>query len=306
MIYVSDLAPLAVLSETTEPGTLAVISMIEGPSYRSLGATMAIMPDGTNIGTLSSGCIESDLVHHAEEARETGKPITVRYGIGSPFLDIQLPCGGTLEVTLIHAPDQKILREVAQRTSQRVSCTLNINCKTGALSISDTGNTGMENDIFSIGILPELRFIVFGKGPEALTFASLTQTSSFENILLSPDKQMCEQAEKSGCQTQHLIKPEFPSNLSIDERTAILLFFHDHDWEPPILKDVLSSSAFFIGAQGSKRARQALIYELEAMGVTKSELANLRGSIGLIPSARDSRTLAISVLAEVLDASREA
>jgi xanthine dehydrogenase accessory factor len=40
--------------------------------------------------------------------------------------------------------------------------------------------------------------------------------------------------------------------------------------------------------------------ELEAMGMTQGERAKLRGPIGLVPSARDARTLAVSVLAEVL------
>ena len=39
------------------------------------------------------------------------------------------------------------------------------------------------------------------------------------------------------------------------------------------------------------------------MGATKSELARLQDKIGLIPSARDPKTLAISVLADVVDKS---
>jgi xanthine dehydrogenase accessory factor len=41
--------------------------------------------------------------------------------------------------------------------------------------------------------------------------------------------------------------------------------------------------------------------ELEGMGLTEEQRARLRGPIGLVPSARDARTLAVSVLAEVLD-----
>jgi xanthine dehydrogenase accessory factor len=36
------------------------------------------------------------------------------------------------------------------------------------------------------------------------------------------------------------------------------------------------------------------------MGMTETERMRLRGPIGLVPSARDARTLAVSVLAEVL------
>ncbi|WP_162652808.1 XdhC family protein [Lentilitoribacter sp. Alg239-R112] len=300
MIYVSDIDPLKALSSADEPGTLAIITSIEGPSYRPLGAMMAILADDSNVGTLSSGCIESDLLHHAEQAKSKGEPITVRYGNGSPFIDIQLPCGGTLEITLIYAPDQAILRQVITKTRNRSATTLQINCDTGSLSFSDKTKTERNGEFFHARIIPELRFLVFGKGPEALTFTSLVRTASFDSLLLSPDRQMIEYANNIGCGTFYLTKPEFPKSVEIDEWTAILLFFHDHDWEPPILKNILSSPAFYIGAQGSKRARQTLLNELTLQGSSSKELANLQGPIGLIPSTRDSRTLAISVLAEVL------
>jgi xanthine dehydrogenase accessory factor len=48
----------------------------------------------------------------------------------------------------------------------------------------------------------------------------------------------------------------------------------------------------------------ARAYELEAMEVSADDIARLRGPIGLIASARDARTLAVSVLAEVLDVAK--
>ena len=89
-------------------------------------------------------------------------------------------------------------------------------------------------------------------------------------------------------------------NLSIDGWTAIVLFFHDHDWEPPLLHSVLNSNAFYIGAQGSKSAHRQLVNNLIDMGCSEKELSQLRSQIGLIPSARDPKTLAISVLADVI------
>jgi len=78
------------------------------------------------------------------------------------------------------------------------------------------------------------------------------------------------------------------------------LFFHDHDWEPPLLADALKTEAFYIGAQGSQRARDARLADLRAMDVPEEQLTRLTGPVGLIPSARDPGTLAVSVLAEVL------
>ncbi|MFB1026247.1 MAG: XdhC family protein, partial [Octadecabacter sp.] len=51
---------------------------------------------------------------------------------------------------------------------------------------------------------------------------------------------------------------------------------------------------------GSQRARDTRFAALRKMHVTSDDLIRLRGPIGMIASARDPRTLAISVLAEVI------
>ena len=85
-----------------------------------------------------------------------------------------------------------------------------------------------------------------------------------------------------------------------DRRTAITLFFHDHENEALILSQFLLSDAFFIGAQGSLKARHMLLADLSDLGVNDKHIANLRPDFGLIGSCRDPRTLAVSVLAHVL------
>lgn len=304
MIYTSEQDPLIALANAKVPGTLAIITHIEGPSYRSLGATMAILDGGSSVGTLSSGCIEADLIHHAQTAVELGKPVTIRYGQGSQFIDIQLPCGGTLDVTLIHNPDKVILVELISQLKQRLACHLLVDLETGGLSLNRDEIDKSIGRHFSTRMLPQLRFLVFGKGPEASTFVSLTHIASFPSLFLTPDANMCLQAEKIGCPNRQLKMPEFPKDIFIDEWTAVVLFFHDHDWEPPILKTALASPAFYVGAQGSKRANQNLLHELDAIGVSEQQAKKLMGPIGLIPSTRDSRTLAVSVLAEILSMSK--
>lgn len=282
------------------PGTLAIITGIEGPSYRPLGAMMAVMDGRTRVGTLSSGCVEGDIAIHAEEASVSSAPRSVRYGLGSPFKDIQLPCGGGLDIMLVPEPDRAVLRAVLDRNRAREACTLVVDGDTGALSLAEAGATGWDGARFNIRIEPEIAFFVFGKGPEASTFAALARSAGFPTVLCSPDDETLAAGREAGCETRHLLGQRFPEDLAPDRRTAIVLFFHDHEWEPPILKAALDSPAFYIGAQGSRRARMTRDAELSALGVPDAALDRLKGPVGLVQSARDARTLAVSVLAEVL------
>ncbi|MEM9710465.1 MAG: XdhC family protein [Pseudomonadota bacterium] len=283
-----------------DEAVLAVIAHTEGPSYRPIGAMMALLADGDRVGALSSGCIEADLALHAADVVRTGRPAMVRYGLGSPYLDIQLPCGGALEVLLVPSPDPGVLSGIVERHGARHTSTLAVNVKTGAMSVEFSGETGRVGARLLVRIEPELRFLVFGKGPEASAFSSLVQSIGYPNLLLAPDEETLDHGRAAGCETRYMTAPVFPDDLAVDDRTAILLFFHDHDWEPPILEDALGMPAFYVGAQGSRRASETRLSELDALGIGKAAQARLKGPIGLIPSARDARTLAVSVLAEVL------
>ncbi len=66
------------------------------------------------------------------------------------------------------------------------------------------------------------------------------------------------------------------------------------------MRQLLDSDAFYIGAQGSHMARMERDQALREMGVADHKISQINGPIGLIPSVRDPRSLAVSVLAEIL------
>lgn len=297
---ISDLEPLKRLSTAAQPGALAIVVGIEGPSYRPLGAMMAIFQNGERVGSLSSGCVEADITLHAQQALETQTFRTVKYGKGSPYRDIQLPCGGGLEILIIPQPDVTVLSNIVDAHGQRKTCALVVDSSTQEIFCDSKGQTGFHGDQFVVELVPEFRFVVFGKGPEAIAFSSLVQSVGYSNLVLSPDEETLARAAVTGCPTHHLKIPTIPDHVYIDERTAIVLFFHDHEWEPPIIKAAVTSKAFYIGAQGSRRTSDTRRASLSAMGLNAEDLDRVKGPIGLIPSVRDARTLAVSVLAEVL------
>lgn len=108
----------------------------------------------------------------------------------------------------------------------------------------------------------------------------------------------------TGCDSRRLPDRVFPENPEVDERTAVLLYFHDHDWEPPLLLGTLDTPAFYIGVQGSQRARDERHRQLASLGAAPGQIERLYGPVGLISSVRDARILAVSVPAEVLAVAR--
>lgn len=287
--------PIAVAAEAPEQSVIAVVTGTEGPAYRAVGSAMVVRNDRILAGSLSSGCIEADVVLHAMEALTNREGRTIRYGSGSPYVDIRLPCGGGLDITLIPAPQLLLLSAVQRKLVSREHVDLTVWTEEGRISLA--GEMPSTNDVVSLRVLPDIAYYVFGKGPEAVTFARISQAAGYVTRLFSPDEETLEQA---GVPSTRLSSPTIPQDLVADQRSAIVLFFHDHDWEPPILEAALTTDAFYIGAQGSARAREVRNCALRANGLGEDEIARIRGPVGLIRSTRDPRSLAISVLAEVL------
>lgn len=301
--FVTPIDAKDLLGQILMLGTGDVVAVIVGtcgPSYRPIGTLMGITSNEKRIGNLSSGCIDNDIADHARNVGETGVPKILKYGEGSPFFDLKLPCGGGLEVLLVPLSDLTALRAASRLRCQRECFALGICSQTGAMTLGDYRPTGWHDAHFEIGFQPDVRFVTFGKGPEAYAFASLTMSSGFDNMLFSPDAETLDIATAYGNRASYLNLNSLEHEVEIDRWTAVVLFFHDHDWEPPILERALKSDAFYIGAQGSRRTSETRRQALKEIGFNTTDTEKIKGPIGLVPSARDASTLAVSVLAEVL------
>lgn len=272
--------PLAALQQPD--CALALITGTEGSAYRPVGAGMVIAADGSCTGTLSSGCIERDVVRHALAALATGQGTRLRYGRGSPFFDLKLPCGGGLDVTILPRPDRVAVAAARSQIVRRTAARLRLQAQ-GVAPIE-------------LHLLPPIRFAILGSGPEPVALARLAQAAGYALTCATPDGETA--AQLPNC--LEMAAAAWPAALVLDDRTAVTLFFHDHDREPPLLAHALASPAFYVGAQGSRRAAEQRDATLAERGVPALQIARLRRPFGSFPSARNPRALAVSVMADVL------
>jgi xanthine dehydrogenase accessory factor len=263
-----------------EKAGLCTLLNVEGTFSRRRGAQLAILPDGATVGSLSDGCLEAQLATDMGNARDEGKPRVVRYGTGSDVIDFRLPCGGGVDILLDPAPDAAALGGALTALEARQPATL-------ALPIPAKARGALLSERRYI---PPLRVLLFGEGPEFAAFAALAEAAGVRT----------EARGKSARGAAGLALGETPSDLSTDKWTAILLLFHDHEWEREILRWALATPAFHIGAQGGSLAREQRVADLAAIGFDEVARARVTSPVGLIPKTRDAEVLALSALAEIV------
>lgn len=285
---------------------VALVSLVEafGSSMRDPGAHMAVDEDGAFVGSLSGGCIERAVIAEAGDAIAECAPRITRFGQGSRYIDIRLPCGGGLDLHFQPLSEDDLPRQALEATNSRQPFALELRTDAQPPSfIPDWRPTGWAagQGIATIGHWPNPRVLIVGHGAVVAKLAEQARLWGAEIAIITPDKVLANALRQGGFDTTVIGSPRETRALISDAWTAVVSLFHDHDWEPALIAHALEQPHFFLGAMGSKRAHAARCEALRALGVSETAIAGISAPIGVFHSVRDPATLAISVLAEVAD-----
>jgi xanthine/CO dehydrogenase XdhC/CoxF family maturation factor len=104
------------------PKVMATLVATTGSTYRKPGARMLIMADGTYVGLISGGCLESDLKIHAQSVLDSQRARAVEYDMRGPddvLFGIGAGCEGAMRILLEPAgPDSLAMASLT--TAERV------------------------------------------------------------------------------------------------------------------------------------------------------------------------------------------
>jgi xanthine/CO dehydrogenase XdhC/CoxF family maturation factor len=87
--------------EQPESGALATVVQTEGSSYRRPGARMLILPGGESAGSISGGCLEQDIIAHAQTIMAGGTARVLSYDTSTEedlVFGVGLGCKGVVRV----------------------------------------------------------------------------------------------------------------------------------------------------------------------------------------------------------------
>lgn len=278
---------------------LVTLVGVQGGASRAIGAQMAVAADGRRIGSFSGGCIEDAVAAEALETLEEGWGRVVRYGMGSPFIDIRLPCGGGIDLLFTPRPDQKVIADALATLDARDAVALILECDgvsraPYSMPVSWNGHTLIH------AYQPPLHIHALGQGEDLCALARLGAAFGAHMHAITPDAVTQDLLRAEGIAVTPLVSRNTLPAFDSDPWSAIVFLFHGRDWEEFLLPQMLELDAFYHGAIGSRRTHAARLDALVAAGVPAEGIMALRGHIGLIPATRDPATLALSILGEIV------
>lgn len=280
-----------------EPAALATIVALDGGGPRPVGTQMVIAGDSVS-GFLSGGCLEADVVGHAQAVLEDGVPQRLIYGQGSPWPDIRLLCGARIEVQLERiAPDDPATRRLlelrdAREPAEWISDGERRECAPPAQAPEPWQGA------FARTYQPVIRLIVLGGDPTALAIATLGAQAGCETTLVRPMGPV-DPPPIPGVAYSRGDPGLALQSIGLDAWTAVAVATHDAETDHAALIVALPSKAFYVGALGARRRVPERRDALERAGVSSEELARLCAPIGLDIGGKAPWEVAVAVMAEI-------
>lgn len=307
--WIDDVRPaLAQALAAGRPAALATLYKVAGSAPRGPGAQMLFTAGAAGkvaaSGYFSGDCIEGDVASHAGRVLADGAPRRLHYGMGSPWIDLRLRCGGALHVLVERiAADSSAAHDLLRHAAGRRSCTWITDGTAPRVSTEGEALLGFAEDPFRIARRydPPRRLIVSGGDPGALAVAQLGAMAQFETIVLRPGGP---HAPPPFPVSQYLREEPAAAlaRLKVDAWTAYLGATHEDHHDLGGCLAALRGGAGYVGMIGARSRAGQRLAALEAAGASAADLARLQLSPGVPGLGKSPWEVATGIMAEIMQA----
>ncbi len=301
---------------------LVTVTGTWGSSPCPAGSRMVINGKAAFEGSVSGGCIESEVISESLEMLKAGGHQMMEYGVTDEISrQAGLACGGTIHV-LAEKLDDAVLAALSGRPpfarvvdlesgEWAVVCdgeTLGALPVAGALREEALGNEAartVEDGARRIFLHPHTaswRLFIVGAVRIAQALIPMAREAGFVVTVIDP-----RDAFATGDRfPETVLIRRWPDkvlpDLGLDARSAVVTLIHDAEPDDRALGVAIRSDAFYVGALGSTRTHAKRVERLQQAGYTKDEIARIHAPIGLDIGAAAPGEIAVAIIAEIVAA----
>jgi xanthine dehydrogenase accessory factor len=281
---------------------LATVVATRRSAPRPVGSKLVVFESGRLLGSVSGGCVESDVAEQAKEVIAGGEPRLLTYGItDDQAWGIGLPCGGEIDVFV------QPLDGEAPEEPERPRVTVLEGSRAGQQWFADDvegPSRVLELDgekVFAEVPRTQAQLVVVGATDTAEELCRAASALGWRTAVVDPRPGLVTRERLPSPDELTLGWPdEGLEKLQLDRDTAIVVLTHEERLDVPALTTALASDAFYVGAIGSRRTQEKRRVRLLEAGLTEDQLERLSGPAGLDVGADTPAETAVSILAEVL------
>lgn len=313
---------------------LATVIRTWGASPRPVGSMLVADDQGDFAGSVSGGCIESEVVMAAAEAIAANASRVLDFGIDNDDAwSAGLTCGGSLQVLVQPVADDAaclspaIIERCAEALTRREPLGLMTNLVSmrprlvewaDAETLPDefrnrltSGRAGLESreqaDWFIQPLRPAPTLAIVGAVHVAQPLARIAVIAGLDVVVIDPRRAFADSDNLRGIDVRGEWPGEALAGLAGGGGIAVATLTHEPRLDDPALNWALTNDdVFYIGALGSRRTHAARLERLREQGFEADQLARIHAPIGLDIKALTPEEIAVSILAELVAVRRGA
>jgi xanthine dehydrogenase accessory factor len=284
---------------------------------RPIGSKLIVSEEGALAGSVSGGCVESEVVEAAREVLSGGEPRLLTYGISDDLaLSVGLPCGGEIDVW-VDEPDASLLEQLGEIVRDEGRAVVLTDLEEGTSRLVRHGEDPVADALIRTGhgkvvelegrrvfadvFGPPPRLLVYGAVDTADALCAAARALGWQTIAADARARFATAERLPNAQEVIVAWPEETlAEVQPDHATAIVVLTHDDKFDIPMLVGALATDAFYIGAIGSRRNQERRRERLLEAGVDESALDRINGPAGLDIGAHSPAETALSILAEIM------
>src|SRR5437867_3593941 len=285
-----------------EQAAVATVVSTFGSAPRQPGAKYVVTEKGRYVGSVSGGCVESDVVERAKKVF-AGEPANlIHYGVSDDdAFEVGLSCGGKIDVWLEKA-DPELWRELRSVIDNDEYAMLYTNTETGEkrLERGVVEQTGLRDDgVFAEVVEGPMRVLIFGAPEAAEHLCAYGKQLGWRTTVV--DSRAALVTRERLPSADEIVKA-WPDEVldRIDERTAVVTLSHEERLDIPAVAAALEKGARYIGAVGAKRTAERRRARLAEQGFTDEQIARIHGPAGLDLGSRAPAQVALAIAAEIV------
>ena len=283
---------------------LATVVATRRSAPRPVGSKLIVSEQGELFGSVSGGCVESDVAVQAAEVLASGEPRLLSYGItDDQAWEVGLPCGGEIDVfvqPLAELPadgDGVLLTRLEGDRPGQTELVDRDAVEPGPSRVLE-----LEGErVFAEVLGPPLRLVIVGATDTAEALCRLAGALGWRTVAVDPRPALATEERLPSAGERVVAWPdEALELLELDADTAVIVLTHEERLDVPALTAALASDAFYVGAIGSRKTQAKRRERLLEEEVTEEALDRLSGPAGLDLGAQTPAETAVSILAEIL------
>ncbi|HMR99613.1 MAG TPA: XdhC family protein [Anaerolineales bacterium] len=317
---------------------LATVIQTWGSAPRRIGSHMAFTLSGKIAGSVSGGCVENTVIEAGMQVLKMNHPQLLHFGVADETAwGVGLACGGSIDVfvqpldaqvfheikkvinneegahhvTVIGGAEELLGEQVLIQDNRIVAGSLGNGIDSRVLNLSPEISMPQqlameEAQVFINVIRPAPTLVIVGGVHIAIALASLAKTLGYQIILIDPRKAWGNETRFPHVDSLiQLWVDEAFEQIKINPSTAIAVLTHDPKIDDPAIKLALNSSAFYVGALGSKNTNAKRRERLLSDGVSESQMDKVHAPIGLDIGAQNPEEIALAVMSQIVQTFRK-